>query len=76
MPWHKTHREHTEADMEELRNVMKNFGLPLTVEIPDAAEVLDAVKHDKKMDSGVIKFILLKKVGEAYVDRTVSREEM
>ena len=66
----------TEADMEELRNVMKNFGLPLTVEIPDAAEVLDAVKHDKKMDSGVIKFILLKKVGEAYVDRTVSREEM
>ena len=66
----------TEADMEELRNVMKNFCLPLTVEIPDAAEVLDAVKHDKKMDSGVIKFILLKKVGEAYVDRTVSREEM
>lgn len=66
----------TEADMEELRNVMKNFGLPLTVEIPDAAEVLDAVKHDKKMDSGIIKFILLKKVGEAYVDRTVSREEM
>ena len=28
------------------------------------------------MDSGVVKFILLKTVGNAYVDRTVTEEEM
>lgn len=66
----------SDADMEELVTVMKKFQLPLTVDGLDAEAVLEAVKHDKKMDSGVIKFILLKKIGEAYVDRTVSRQEM
>mgnify|MGYP000482483711 CR=1 FL=1 len=28
------------------------------------------------MDSGVVKFILLKTIGDAYVDRTVTEEEM
>ena len=28
------------------------------------------------MDSGVVKFILLKSIGNAYVDRTVTEEEM
>ena len=28
------------------------------------------------MDSGVIRFILLREIGQAFVDRTVTREEM
>ncbi len=66
----------TDRDMDELREVMGKFGLPLMVDALDADEVLEAVKHDKKMDSGVIRFILLKTIGEAYVDRTVGRMEM
>ena len=35
-----------------------------------------ATKNDKKMEAGVIKFILLDRLGHAYVDRTVTDEEM
>ena len=30
----------------------------------------------KKMDGGKIKFILLKNIGQAYIDRQVTEEEM
>ena len=38
--------------------------------------IVAASKSDKKMDSGRIKFILLHRVGEAFIDRTVTDEEM
>ena len=41
---------------------------------PDA--VIRATKNDKKMDGGTVKFILLERIGDAYVDRTVTEEEM
>ena len=34
------------------------------------------VKNDKKMEAGVIRFILLDRVGHAYIDRTVTKDEM
>ena len=34
------------------------------------------MKSDKKMDSGVVKFILLREVGEAVIDKTLSEEEI
>ena len=34
------------------------------------------MKSDKKMDSGVVKFILLKEIGQAVIDRTLSDEEI
>ena len=42
----------------------------------DPEEVIAATKNDKKMEAGVIKFILLDRVGHAYIDRTVTKEEM
>ena len=41
-----------------------------------AGDIIEATKNDKKMESGVINFILLKSVGCAYVDRTVTDGEM
>jgi 3-dehydroquinate synthase len=38
--------------------------------------VIAVSKSDKKMDRGVIKFILIKEIGAAYVDRTVTEREM
>lgn len=35
-----------------------------------------ATKNDKKMEAGVIKFILLDRLGHAYVGPTVTDEEM
>ncbi|WP_310601500.1 3-dehydroquinate synthase, partial [Anaerosporobacter sp.] len=39
-------------------------------------ELVAITKHDKKMDSGQVKFILLKKNGNAFVDRSVTEEEL
>lgn len=42
----------------------------------ETEDIIATTKNDKKMDSGTIKFILLHQIGEAYVDRTVTDEEM
>lgn len=42
----------------------------------EVAEVVAATKNDKKMDSGKIRFILLKEIGNAYVNRELSDEQI
>ena len=42
----------------------------------DVESVLKATLSDKKMSSGKIKFILIKSIGEAFIDDSVSMEEM
>ena len=59
-----------------LEEMMRGFSLPLMVDGLNEDEVLDAVKHDKKMEAGQIKFILLKEVGQAVIVKDVSRREM
>lgn len=66
----------TEKELDALRQMFKTFELPVTVDELTSDEVIETSKSDKKMDQGVIKFILLKSVGEAYIDRTVTKEEM
>lgn len=65
-----------EEEIAQLEAMMKGFGLPLTVNGLDVDEVFEAVKHDKKMEAGQIKFVLLEQLGKAAVYRDVSREEM
>lgn len=68
----------TMEEVARLRDMVLAFGLPVTVAGLglDLTQVVETTKSDKKMDSGSIKFILLKAIGEAYVDRTVTQEEM
>ena len=70
-----------EITMEEalhIREVFADFGLPTASADFGLSreEIIAATKNDKKMDSGRIKFILLHRVGEAFIDRTVTDEEM
>ena len=58
------------------RALMEYFSIPTSVSGLDPEEVIAATKNDKKMEAGVIKFILLDRVGHAYIDRTVTKEEM
>lgn len=58
------------------RSLMEYFSIPTSVSGLDPEEVIAATKNDKKMEAGVIKFILLDRVGHAYIDRTVTKEEM
>lgn len=66
----------SEEDVERYRAAMETCRMPMRVSGISKNDVIAATKNDKKMEAGVIKFILLDQVGHAYIDRTVTEEEM
>lgn len=60
----------------EIRDMFVPFYLPISIEDIDPAEILKLTKSDKKMEDGQIKFVLLKKVGKAVIDKNVSDEDI
>lgn len=60
----------------EIRDMNVGFDLMFSVEDIDAQEILSITKSDKKMENGHVKFILLKKIGKAFADTTVTDEEI
>lgn len=60
----------------EIRDMFVPFYLPISVEGIDPQEILQLTKNDKKMDAGKIKFVLLKKIGKAVIDSSVTEEEI
>lgn len=60
----------------EIRDMFVPFYLPISVDGIDPKEILEFTRSDKKMEAGHIKFILLKKIGKAVIDRTVTDEEI
>ena len=60
----------------EVRDMFVPFYLPISVEGIDPGEILRLTKSDKKMESGRIKFVLLKKIGRAVIDTDVTDEEI
>lgn len=63
----------------ERDDALKTFAL---YEFPDHVtgintdDVIAVSKNDKKMDAGKVKFILLKSVGDAYIDRDITDDQM
>ena len=66
----------TNEEFFEIRDMNVGFDLPIFLDALDENEVVLATKSDKKMEHGQIKFILLKSIGHAYVDFTVTDEEI
>lgn len=60
----------------EVRDMFVPFYLPISVEDIDPQEILRLTKADKKMEAGKIKFVLLKKIGKAVIDNSVTDEEI
>ncbi len=60
----------------EIRDMFVPFNLPITVEDISPEEIVKITKSDKKMEADTICFVLIKKIGKAVVDRTVTDEEM
>ncbi len=60
----------------EVRDMLVPFNLPITVEDIDIDTIIANVNKDKKQDNAGLKFILLKKIGKAVIDRSVTEEEM
>ena len=68
----------SEEEEQAIRRTLHRFGLPVSLKglHLNKEEILAATKKDKKMDSGRIRFILLRRIGEAYIDSTVSDQEL
>lgn len=60
----------------EIRDMFVPFYLPISIEDIDPVQILKLTKSDKKMEDGQIKFVLLKKVGKAVIDKNVSDEDI
>ncbi len=65
-----------EEEFYEIRDMNVGFGLPISFDGVSSQAIVDAVKKDKKMDAGKVRFILLKKLGRACIDTTVTEQEM
>ncbi|MDE6875368.1 MAG: 3-dehydroquinate synthase [Lachnospiraceae bacterium] len=63
-------------DLDGILSVLGAFGLPVSTSGLDVSDILNAVTKDKKMDAGQIRFVLLKEIGDACIDTTVTRQEM
>lgn len=55
---------------------LKKFDLPIRITDLSKEEILKITKSDKKMEAGRIKFILLKEMGNAYIEKNVTDEEL
>ena len=60
----------------EIRDMFVPFNLPISIDDIQPEEILALTKSDKKMEAGKIKFILLKKVGKAVIDQTVTDDDI
>lgn len=60
----------------EIRDMNIGFDLPMFFHGLNPEEILKATKSDKKMVNGSVKFVLLDRIGHAFIDTTVTDEEM
>ncbi|MGN0334731.1 MAG: 3-dehydroquinate synthase [Lachnospiraceae bacterium] len=66
----------TREDLDTVKEAMLKFHLPVVTDGITAEDILNISKSDKKMEAGKIKFVLLKSIGNAYVDKSVADEEL
>ena len=66
----------SDAEYEDAINTFKAYNFPVTADGISVEDVIKVSKNDKKMDAGKIKFILLDRIGNAYIDKTVTDDEM
>ncbi len=66
----------TEAEYADAIEMFKSYGFMLSVDGITAKEVVSVSKNDKKMDAGKIKFILLDRIGNAYIDTTLTDDTL
>lgn len=66
----------TKEEYDDAINVFNLYEFPTFVSGITAEDVIAVSKNDKKMDKGIIKFILLNSIGDARIDMTVSDDEM
>lgn len=66
----------SEKEKEAAEQLLLDYQLPVRVKGLKPEDIVKTTKLDKKMDAGKVKFVLLKKNGEAFVTRDVEDEEL
>jgi 3-dehydroquinate synthase len=60
-----------ESDTARLEDVIRKAGLPVTMPDLDIEEVMQAMKHDKKVSQDRVRFVLLKSIGHTFISDEV-----
>ena len=63
-------------EVDLVKECFRKFHLPVSVDGITGTDIVAVSKSDKKMEAGKIKFVLLREIGNAYVDKTVADEEL
>ena len=66
----------TNDEYEDIINTIKLYNLPVKCSLSDSQAILQATKSDKKMIGNKVKFILLKSIGDAYINTNLTEEEL
>ena len=64
------------SDAERLRQLLKRLQLPVKASLREADPILDAMRRDKKAESGVVRFVLPTGIGREPVVEPVSEAEI
>ena len=68
----------SDADKERIIDLIRRYKLPTDTSglNLDRKAILNDLKHDKKMIAGKLKFILIKHIGEAFIDTSLSLDDL
>lgn len=64
------------AELQDIKATLEAFSLPVSIPVMDTEKIIATTHSDKKMEAGQIKFILIEKIGKAFINTTVTKEEM
>lgn len=68
--------ELSEDTVDEIKALLQTLQMKTTVSALEKEQLLSVCHHDKKADGSKIKFVLLHRIGEAYLDDSVSDDEI
>ncbi len=66
----------TREELAGIEQITRALDLPIRQTNLPVEDILAATRNDKKMDGNTVKFILLHAIGDAYIDKTVTMDEM
>jgi 3-dehydroquinate synthase len=61
-----------ESEKQRIESLIQKAGLPVKISDLDVTRIMDFMGHDKKKTNGKIRFILVKKIGEAFISDEVN----
>ena len=65
-----------QADVERIAALFRRAGIPVQGPVLPALRYLELMQHDKKVEGGRLRLVLIRRLGEAFVCDTAPAEEI